>query len=234
MHATSVSRRSYLIATLRPLLGVMLLLATAAATAQGFGQPGPGTLPGDYELVNLTGNSLQVPPPIPTIGSLKVATLDVYVSFQCPHCQAFYPYESILQQRYGTRLVIRRHYLALNENALNEDLRLYLVARDAGKGAEAADLLMKAGLDEHDGHQRLAACADVAEQLGLAKAYQAALRDPQMIRRIHQLDADSTFVTATPTLVLNDRVSFGGDLHNAETILDAALKVNSVDVGARR
>ncbi|OJW45595.1 MAG: hypothetical protein BGO50_15360 [Rhodanobacter sp. 67-28] len=234
MYATSVSRRSFLIATLRPFLGVMLLLATAAAIAQGFGQPGPGTLPGDYELVNLTGNSLQAPPPIPTVGGLKVATLDVYVSFQCPHCQAFYPYESILQQRYGARLVIRRHYLALNENALNEDLRLYLVARDAGKGAEAADLLMKAGLDGQDGHQRLAVCADVAEQLGLANVYQAALRNPQMIRRIHQLDADSTFVTATPTLILNDRVAFGGDLHNAETILDASLTVSAPAGGERR
>ncbi|MEY2161318.1 DsbA family protein [Rhodanobacter sp. FW106-PBR-LB-2-11] len=234
MHATSVSRRSFPIAALRPFLVVMLLLTTAAATAQVFGPPDPNTLPGDYELVNLTGNSLQAPPPIPTVGSLKVATLDVYVSFQCPHCQAFYPYESILQQRYGARLVIRRHYLALTENALNEDLRLYLVARDAGKGPEAADLLMKAGLDEHDGHQRLAACAHVAEQLGLAKGYEAALRDPQMIRRIHQLDADSTFVTATPTLILNDRLSFGGDLHNAETILDAALKVSSAGAGARR
>jgi len=93
---------------------------------------------------------------------------------------------------------------------------------------------MKAGLDEHDGHQRLAACAEVAERLGLANAYQDALRDPQMIRRIHHLDADSTFVTATPTLVLNDRVSFGGDLHNAETILDAALTVSAPAAGARR
>jgi len=214
--------------------GVMLLFAAGTVVAQDLGRSSSGALPGDYELVNLTGNSLQMPPPIPTIGSLKIATLDVYVSFQCPHCQAFYPNEAVLQQRYGDRLVIRRHYVALSENSLNEDLRLYLVARDAGKGDRAADLLMRAGLDEQDGHQRLEACAAVAEQLSLSDAYAAALRDPLMITRVHKLDQQSTFVTSTPTLILNDRLSFGGDLHNAEVILDAVLQPSSVRTMGRR
>lgn len=234
MFATRTPRPTLSMTALLCWAGVMIFFAAATAAAQDLGRPITGALPGDYELVNLTGNSLQMPPPIPTIGSLKVATLDVYVSFQCPHCQAFHPNEAVLKARYGDRLVIRRHYVALSENSLNEDLRLYLVARDAGKGGRAAELLMQAGLDEQDGHQRLQACAAVAEQLELSEAYEAALRDPQMIPRIHKLDQQSTFVTSTPTLILNDRLSFGGDLHNAEVILDAVLQSAPLRTVGRR
>lgn len=200
------------------------LFLSSMASAQEAWLVDNSQVPGRYTWTNTTPNSLVAQQPRLTLHSQGSVVLDVYASFQCPHCQHFYSQERLLAARYGSRLTIRHYYVSLNEIALNEDLRLYLVAEDAGLGAKAADLLMRAGLDERDPKQMLWQTHEVAQQLGLSDAYEKALSDPSMISRIEALDQQASFVRATPTLVLNQQLQFDGDLENATTIIDGILR----------
>lgn len=205
-------------------LSLAALVLSCVAYAQKASAADTSEIPGSYTWTNTTPNSLTVQQPRLRLHSQDAVVLDIYVSFQCPFCQRFYPQEQRLAKRYGDRLTIQHHYLALDAMALNEDLRLYLVALDAGQGERAADRLMRAQLDERDGKQMLLRTHQVAVSLGLSEAYEKSLSDPAMDDRIDEMNQRASFVQSTPTMLVNGQLQLDGDLANAQTVIDGVLR----------
>lgn len=93
--------------------------------------------------------------------------VDVYADFTCPACQRLETQGlGALEKRYGDRLRITRHYMAVSPQA-SAGMVLYQLADGLGKGDVVAQALMSSNLKHAGDRVNLEAVRQVAGQFGL-------------------------------------------------------------------
>lgn len=154
--------------------------------------------------------------------SIPVAHLDVYLHFTWQPSRAWYAHEAAWAKPFGRHIEIRHHFV-LGAGESDAPMRLYLVAKAAGKGEEVADTLMRMPVAANDPDETLVATAYLASRFGLRKAFDDSTDDPAMRAQLAAVGQTQQQLQFEPTLILNKQMMFAGDAKNASEIIRSAL-----------
>jgi uncharacterized membrane protein/predicted DsbA family dithiol-disulfide isomerase len=145
-----------------------------------------------------------------------------FIDFQCPHCRTLHPrLVEALSRFQGQVKVVRKMMPLPNHPGAMPAAVAYVAAEAQGKGAEMAEALLAAPVEEltREGCEKLAA------SLGLdMKQYRTAAQNPDTRGRIHTdiQDAKSVGLTSLPTIYIGREVFRNAQASTEE--LEAALR----------
>lgn len=154
--------------------------------------------------------------------SISVAHLDVYLHFTWQPSHAWYASEAQWAKPFGQHIKIKHHYV-LGPGESDAPMRLYLLAKAAGKGDEVADTLMRTPFAAGDPDETLVATAYLASRFGLRKEFDDSTDDPAMREQLAAVGQTQQQLQFEPTLILNKQMMFAGDARNASEIVASAL-----------
>ncbi|PZP59112.1 MAG: hypothetical protein DI597_16765 [Pseudoxanthomonas spadix] len=205
-------RRALIIVAAALILAILLgtYLFSSPTKPQRVGGVG---IAGEYvAVVNLLPNSK---------GALNI---DVYADFTCPACQRF---ESgvlpELRSKYGSRLVVRQHYVATPSGATSAKI-LYDLASDQGKGDVVADALFKANLKHGNDGANLPIVRSIAKKYSLDQTFDAVREDGSGLARIRaEWKSFGGRIAFFPFIVIEDEVAVGSDKRNIMSVIESLL-----------
>ena len=154
--------------------------------------------------------------------SIHVAHLDVYLHFTWQPSHAWYAQEAEWAKPFGRHIEIKHHFV-LAPGESDAPMRLYLLAKAAGKGDEVADTLMRSPFAASDPDETLVATAYLASRFGLRKEFDDSTDDPAMREQLAAVGQTQQQLQFEPTLILNKQMMFAGDAKNASEIVASAL-----------
>jgi protein-disulfide isomerase len=150
--------------------------------------------------------------------------LDIYEDFTCPACQRFeQEVLPVLQQRYGNKLILRRHFLAAPSTQVSP-MVLYAVGERSGKEAAVASALMRIGLEHKNSATNDVRVRHVAKELGLAAEFEQGMKDDALVAQIRAGWAKKAhMITWFPQVVIQGELVTDGDQGNLISILDSLI-----------